>query len=241
MTEVTAVGAMGILSILYIAVFAVYGIIGLVATVDYILQGVGLFKVAKAKTVSHAWLAFLPVGRNWLYASIVDKIDQERGLNRRFRKLVLTLALFLAASCVLIAVLYIGMLVFAVLMGAGSELISREFSNSMEEMFPLIFIPLVLLFYGVVFLTSIFTGVLSACNIVCIYRVFDDMVPNKTIKYFVLSFLLPFAHAICLMKCVPGKKKAKEEDVLLEAEVVTEEFCEAAEAEAQEEDDDDFL
>ena len=39
------------------------------------------------------------------------------------------------------------------------------------------------------------------CQYICLFKIFESTVPEKAVKYLLLSILVPLAYPICLMKC----------------------------------------
>lgn len=53
------------------------------AVVSYVLHSVGLYTIARRRRIPRPWLAFLPIGGNWILGSISDRYQFVR--NKRFR------------------------------------------------------------------------------------------------------------------------------------------------------------
>ena len=66
--------------------------------VQYILQAVGLYTVAKRRGIRHPWLSWLPIGSDWLLGCISDQYQYVvKGRNRKKRVALLVLSLLVAA------------------------------------------------------------------------------------------------------------------------------------------------
>ena len=66
--------------------------------VMYVLNAVGLYRVAKRRGIHHAWLAWVPIGSNWLLGSISDHyqyVAKQKVTSKR--KVLLILSLILVA------------------------------------------------------------------------------------------------------------------------------------------------
>ena len=75
------------------------------AIVMYVLNAVGMYRIAKRRGIHHAWLAWVPIGCNWLLGSISDHyqyVAKQKVTSRR--KVLLILSLVLAA----VSLLFIG-------------------------------------------------------------------------------------------------------------------------------------
>lgn len=93
--EEAFVGAVGV----FTAVFLLLWLLGMgFAIASYVLNAVGMYRVAKRRGIHHAWLAWIPVGCNWLLGSISDHYQYvtKRKVTKR-RKVLLTLSLILLA------------------------------------------------------------------------------------------------------------------------------------------------
>lgn len=70
-------------------------VFALIAIVLYVIKSLGLYTIAKRRGIGCAWLAWLPVGCEWITASIADqyrKVTSGKATIRRFIILVLALA-----------------------------------------------------------------------------------------------------------------------------------------------------
>ena len=73
--------------------------------VSYVLNAVGMCRIAKRRGIHHAWLAWIPVGANWLLGSISDHyqyVAKQRITARR--KILLILSIVLLVMSVLLNV-----------------------------------------------------------------------------------------------------------------------------------------
>ena len=71
--------------------------------VSYVLNSVGMYRIAKRRGIHHAWLAWVPIGSNWLLGSISDHYQYvvKHKITTR-RKVLLVLSIILvAATCLL--------------------------------------------------------------------------------------------------------------------------------------------
>ena len=153
---------------------------------QYIVQSFALYRLGKNCGMKHAWVAWIPVGSTWAIGCVTDRIDAERGFNRKWRSILLVLTVIMFAVMFLFYVVLL-FFCFASLM---------ELYISEESM-----LGFVLILYLFLFLMILPSVLLNALMNVCIYKIFEFYVPDKAIKYFVLSFLVPLALPICLLKC----------------------------------------
>lgn len=97
--EGAATAGMGVVTgILLIVWFLAMGF----SLVMYVLNAVGLYRIAKRRGIHHAWLAWIPIGCNWLLGSISDHyqyVTKQKVTSKR--KILLILSLVLAAVSLL--------------------------------------------------------------------------------------------------------------------------------------------
>lgn len=81
--------SLGIIAIVYLLMLAL-------GVVSYVLYAVGLYRVAKRRGIHHAWLAWVPIGSEWLLGSIADHYQYvaKHKITKR-RKIMLTLSIIL--------------------------------------------------------------------------------------------------------------------------------------------------
>ncbi len=83
-----AIGVMAIL-VVFVLLFALAVSIG-----AYVLQSIGLYRIAKRRGIHKPWLAWLPVGNMWILGSISDQYQYvAKGRVRNRRKLLMGLTI----------------------------------------------------------------------------------------------------------------------------------------------------
>ncbi len=90
-------GAAGIITGIFIIVYLL--LLG-AAIVGCVLNAVGMYRIAKRRGIHHAWLAWVPIGCNWLLGSISDHyqyIAKQKVTKRRKVLLILSLILVVAS------------------------------------------------------------------------------------------------------------------------------------------------
>jgi len=91
-------GAAGIITGIFVILYLM--LMGF-SVVSYVLNAVGLYRVAKRRGIHHAWLAWIPVGCNWLLGSISDHYQYVANQkNTVKRRILLILSLILLAVSV---------------------------------------------------------------------------------------------------------------------------------------------
>ena len=101
--EGAAMGTAGVIAGLFLIVYSL--MMGL-SVVKYVLGSLGSYRIAKRRGIHHAWLAWVPVGCNWLRGSISDHYQYvvKHKVTKR-RRLQLILNLVLAGICLVIGVI----------------------------------------------------------------------------------------------------------------------------------------
>ena len=95
--EGALIGAVGIVATVAVLVLLVCAAF---AVVSYVLNAVGMYRIAKRRGIHHAWLAWIPVASNWLLGSIADHyqyVSKQKTTQRR--KVLLILSIVQAVLC----------------------------------------------------------------------------------------------------------------------------------------------
>lgn len=90
------VGAAGIITGIFLILYLLA--MGF-SVVSYVLNAVGMYRIAKRRGIHHAWLAWVPIGCNWLLGSISDHyqyVAKQKVTKRRKVLLILSLILLVA-------------------------------------------------------------------------------------------------------------------------------------------------
>lgn len=84
------------------------------AVVTYVLNAVGMYRIAKRRGIHHAWLAWIPIGSEWLLGSIADHYQYvaKHKITKR-RKIMLTLSIILWLIVIAMIVSVVGMIISA--------------------------------------------------------------------------------------------------------------------------------
>ena len=96
------VGVAGILTGIFMILWLIAMAFGIIS---YVLNAVGLYRIAKRRGIHHAWLAWVPVGTCWLLGSISDHYQyfaKQKQTSRR--KILLILCLILVAVSLVFSV-----------------------------------------------------------------------------------------------------------------------------------------
>ncbi len=187
----SAIGS-GVMLILAIYV-GVLGLIGIGVLINYILQAIALYSLAKNRNIKGAWLAWIPVLNAYTLGAISDYHDKSRGLNRAWRKTLLITRL-LGPGMFLVT--YLVLIVVIMAIGVSGEMFAmRDFVVGLGGIAVIIFA------YLLIIAAALIISVYQYGTFVCLYKIYDIVVPTKAVKYFIISLIVPLGASICLM-CV---------------------------------------
>lgn len=155
------------------------------AIAEYILFSLGLYKLSKQRGLRKPWLSWIPAICVWNVGSLIDQYDAKAGMKRKWRVLLLTLILVILVGFLLLEATLIKMVPNLVNMNTATSVFGFTFSFFAEY--------LVILLAAVVF---------AACYSICMYKLFESAVPNKSLKYFIISLLVPLGEGVCLLLSV---------------------------------------
>lgn len=96
----------------FVAVYLVFCLVILgVSVVQYVLQSLGLYSMAKRRGINNPWLAWVPVGNVWILGCISDQYQYvARGLDKSKRKLLMGLYVVVCVMLTVYFALIIGVM-----------------------------------------------------------------------------------------------------------------------------------
>lgn len=180
------------------AVLAIVALVWLFALgcliLNYVLTALSYYTVAKRRGIPHPGLAWVPLVSVWTLGSICDHYDGTRGMQRKWRVVLLTLTIIGYAG---IFIAYIIMLANV----AGLVISHHYYAYDYNYLMPTEIAGA--LGGGVVLLV---VGALAAaaagfCQIICVYKYYESCRPKDALKFLLLSLLVPLALPFCLMSC----------------------------------------
>ena len=153
--------------------------------VTYILNSLGLYTIAMRRGIRRPWLAWIPLGMDWILGSIADQYQYvAKGQVKNRRKVLLALG-------IAIVVLYL------VMMGAMMALMI----NGISAGFNMAIVESQMITPAIVMLVSILVMlivavVMTVYQYICYYNLYQSCNPNHDATFLVLSiffsFLTPF-------------------------------------------------
>ena len=172
----------------------------------YVLQALGMYRIANRRGIPNPWLAWIPVAQMWTLGSISDQYQYvAKGRVRNRRKWLLCLSLVTTLASAPLSGLVVGMLLHG---------------NSYTVMM----LGLVMVFLGG--LTGVVGIAATVMEYVALYDVYVSCDPGNAVLYLVLSILFPVALPFFLffnrkkdLGMPPRKASQQEAEPILEGAV----------------------
>lgn len=151
----------------------------------YILEALGLHRIAKRRGICCPWLAWVPCGRNWLLGSISDQYNHVAfGKKRYLRAIALVLAILTALAIVLDSI--------------------RSWELPLSVMNLVYTEPVKVLLHSSK-LVALLLGmkpwliiVLLAVRLLAIYQLYRSSLPDRKLPLLILNILVPFSPAVTI-------------------------------------------
>ena len=168
-------------------IWSVFGLL----LIQYVLQSVGLYTVAKRRGIRHAWLSWLPIGNNWLLGCISDQYQYVvKGRNKRKRVALLVLSLVVT--------------VLGVWLTAGWIQLIMEIAMRYQELLWHRPIELVLEVVGLMGWLLVLWCICVAFLVVkltALYHLYASCVPEDRAAYLLLSMFLNGCTPVLIFAC----------------------------------------
>lgn len=193
--------ALALMGVVYIIVLGVM-------LVQYVLNSMALYTLAKRRGVNNAFLAWIPVADSYITGVLAQDYDAKGGKERGWGKVLLILS---AVGVGGVVVGYVGFMVS--FLSAAMKYMPAE--PPVEE-----WLGGFLLFYIVLLLGAVVFAAAGIVRQICIYKIYESTVDAKAIKYLLLSLMVPLAGPICLFMC--RNKGYEMEEAIEEVEEITE-------------------
>lgn len=174
----------GLVITAYVVAAALVGLAG------YIMESIGLQAIAKRRGLNHPWLAWIPVGREWLIGSVSDQYRYlVKGEIRSRRKLLLGLSA-VKEICTLIAV--------GALLRLIANLPMLDGSISDGELAALILGPVMTAQVGGI--AAVAVGIVTMVfRQICMYDLYRSCDSHNAVAYLVLGILFGILEPIFLI------------------------------------------
>ena len=171
---------------IFLGIFlTILGVVLICCLVGWILRSMSLHSIAKRRGIRHAWLAWIPIGSNWILGSVADQYQHLiQGKVTSRRKIMLILG---TVSAVLYTVVY-GLAfaqIFAELsMLRGEQALTAAAISSIPSMLSTVVGIVTLVFYHI-------------CN----YDLYRSCRPNGATAFLVLGIIFPVCEPFFYLAC----------------------------------------
>ena len=219
MADGAFMGAAGLIAGIFMIVYLLAIAFGVVS---YVLNAVGMYRIAKRRGIHHAWLAWIPVGSSWLLGSISDHyqyIAKQKITGRRKSLLILSI----------ISIVLSGVVV------AGATMIFSFTTGPADLMGSgILLIGLLVVVYLALFGLSIAVLVL---RFIAHYDLFQSCKPNHAVLFLVLGILFPVLLPFFVFACsssdrgMPMRRAHRSAEQIPQPEVAAEEEIPVVEGE----------
>lgn len=169
--------AASIFSILFGVLMIVYLLILGFVIVQYVLQAVSLYRISKRRGIHHPWLAWIPIGMNWILGSISDHYQYvAKQCVKSRRKILLVLSVISLVLSVLLNVIV-------------TVLVSTDSVASI----------IVLLLFALVAIALSITAMVF--TYLCYYDLFRSCRPDYAVLFLVLGILFSVTMPFFMIAC----------------------------------------
>lgn len=160
----------------------------LIGLIFYIFQSVGLYRVAKRRTIRHAWLAWLPVGNSWIMGSISDQYQYVVKGKIKSRRLILVV---LSAMTVVLSVVTASLSVDIVAVLVGEILFGTGTMDPVR----------LLSVFSLAVVECILAVIYMVFHYLAVYDLYSSCTSRHNVLYLVLGIIFNFLEPFFLFAC----------------------------------------
>ncbi len=189
MGDVVAIGLGGIVIFLIIELCAVG-----ISIASYVMSSLAIHTIGKRRQIRYPWLAWIPVANSWAIGNIAREYDERKGIKRKWNVVLLSMNIAVMALAFLMIV---ALIVYSV-----SIAITVAYNQAITEadVIPGAIAFMIVLYTFIIAMIAVATA-WTICASICYFKLFESTVPEKALKYFIISLLVPLGMPICLMLC----------------------------------------
>lgn len=173
---------------IFIGTFTISLLIGLAL---YLLESIGVYKMAKSAEIKNPWLSFVPVGRNWVFGTLAEKYKKKNGVKSARFGIILPVL----EGIVLIEA--IALTIFTVISIKEITGYALDAVNTSSEMAPEQFmslIPVIILYFALMAVAIAYAVVFF----IALWRVYSSFDKSNATLYIVLSVIFTISVPIIL-------------------------------------------
>lgn len=172
----------------FIGVFAVSAAIGIVF---YLLEAIGVYKMAKSAEIKNPWLAFIPVADGWVFGTLAEKYKKKNGTkSARF-------GIILPVLEGIVLIESIALIVFSIISVSKITGYALDAVNTSAEMSPEQFmslIPVIILYFALMAVLIAYAVVFF----IALWRVYSSFDKSNATLYIVLSIIFTISVPIII-------------------------------------------
>ena len=156
------------------------------ALVTYILQSLGMYKIARRRGIRNPWLAWLPVGHLWILGSISDQYQYVvKGKQTNRRKILLGMSLGSVGAVILMFVTFFVVAITAALSGNGAGAAGFMLLSGVLMYFTMVGLMITQIVFQYISLHDLYTS----CN------------PGSAMVFLILSILVSVTMPFFVFSC----------------------------------------
>ncbi len=199
-------------------VFAVLGILLLYSAlmamlvITYIISAKAQYQLSSRRGIANPWMAWVPGLNMWNLGCLANEYDSRLGMKRKWNLLLVILQGISMAIYSTYSAVY-SVTIFPI--SFNSSYYSYEYMPE-DIIVPAIIILCILI------LAMIAASALSMVQYICFFKIFESTLPEKAVKYLILSILVPMAYAFCLRNCADKGYPFLETEPSCQESVITE-------------------
>ena len=172
----------------FIGAIAVSAVIGIAI---YLLESIGVYKMAKSAEIKNPWLAFIPVANDWVFGTLAEKYKKKNGTKSARFGIILPVL----EGIVLIEA--IALTIFTVISIKEITGYALDAVNTSAEMAPEQFmslIPVIILYFALMAVAFAYAVVFF----IALWRVYSSFDKSNATLYIVLSVIFTISVPIIL-------------------------------------------
>lgn len=190
MSTMFAMGEASIAVVWMVIMALIYGFVCMIGITGYVLSSWGMYSIAKRRGISKPWLAWLPIGCDWILGCISDQYQlAAKGKNRSKRKILLGLNLVMIPATVLYLVAYVMFMV-----GAMGPVFVPSGTSDMSAEVLLVLVSLFMV--ASVLLLTVLAVIYIVFMYMALFDLFQSCNPDTGVVFLVLSIVLMFVASI---------------------------------------------
>lgn len=155
---------------------------------SYVMCSIGYQTIAQRRGIKCPWLAWIPIANYWVVGSIADEYNQRNGKESKTGRKLLILSIVAEVVSMIYFVFYFTFMLQVESVGG---------TGAIEPSFLIIVVIFVIISFAYIGLSI----PLLVIYTIALYKIFKSTVPDKAVKYLLLSIFIPLAQGFCLLKC----------------------------------------